>query len=196
MYPPLYHLDKLHILEKTELVFQEIVRTCAGISEEDFFKPKDKFSAADHINHLEAAIAESWSKLFTPKLLLRWKYGKAKHDSFSYEQMEETCQHLLNEETQNRLQQLFLSKKKKNINLSKEVRIEVFNHHTERYLNEIRFYWEDDQLDYYQMPHEQLGLITAREWIYYTIILSWMQLNKMRKIKEETRNSGISISNS
>jgi hypothetical protein len=40
MYSALYHLDKLHILEKTEQVFRETVRTCQGIKEDDFFQKK------------------------------------------------------------------------------------------------------------------------------------------------------------
>lgn len=191
MYPPLYHLDKLHILEKTEQVIQEIVRTCQGIKDDDFFHSKDSLTAADHLNHLEALVSESWSKLFTPKLILRWKYGKPRHDSFSYEQMEETCQQLLNEETQERLEKLFRKKNKKKDLTEKEDRMNRFSEHTERYLNELRFYWEDDQMDYYQIPHEQLGMITAREWIYYTIILCWKQLSKIRKIKEEFRHPAI-----
>ncbi len=196
MFSTLYHLDKLHILDKTEEVIREMIRTCTGIKEEDFFKPKDKLSACDHLNHLEAAIAETWSKIFTPKLILRWKYGRPKHESFSYEQMEETCQHLKNEEIQERLQQLYLNKNKKMKELNKEERLNEFIYQTERYLNEIRFYWEDDQMDTYQVPNDQLGLITAREWMYYTIILSWTQLNKVRKIKEEVRNNHVTASNS
>jgi len=196
MFSTLYHLDKIHILDKTEEVFREIIRTCTGIKEEDFFKPKDKLSACDHLNHLEAAIGESWSKIFTPKLILRWKYGKPKHESFSYEQMEETCEHLKNEETQERLQQLFLNKNKKKKDFTRQERLNLFINHTERYLNEIRFYWEDDQMDFYQIPHEHLGLITVREWIYYTIIFSWSQLNKVRKIKEEVRNNHTTAGNS
>lgn len=187
MYSALYHLDKLHILEKTEQVFRETVRTCQGIKEDDFFQKKDGLSGCDHLNHQEAMIAESWSKLFTPKLILRWKYGKPLHESFSYEQMEETCMQLLNEETQIRLERLFREKNKKKVFTKKEERLNHFTAQTERYLNELRFYWEDHQIDRYQMPHEQLGIITAREWIYYTIIYSWKQLNKIRKIKEEFR---------
>jgi hypothetical protein len=51
-------------------------------------------------------------------------------------------------------------------------------------------------MDTYQVPNDQLGLITAREWMYYTIILSWTQLNKVRKIKEEVRNNHVTASNS
>lgn len=190
MYSPLYHLDKLHILEKTEQVFQETLRTCEGIKEEDFFHKKDGLSACEHLNHLDAMIGESWSKLFTPKLILRWKYKKPKHESFSYEQMEETCAQLLNEEIQERLEALFRKKYKNKEFTEKRKRLERFTQQSERYLNELRFYWEDDQIDFYQMPHEQLGMITAREWIYYTIILCWKQLNKIRKIKEELKHSG------
>jgi hypothetical protein len=187
MYSPLYHLDKLHILEKTEQVIREVIRTCKGIKDDDFFHKKDHFSAANHLNHLEAAYFEIWSKLFTPKLILRWKFGKTRQASFSYEQMEETCQQLMNEETAERLEKLFIKMYKQQTVADKNKRLEQFSKNGERYLNEIRFYWEDNQMDTYQIPHEQLGLITAREWIYYIIIFSWRQLNKIRKFKEEYR---------
>jgi len=187
MYPTFYHLDKLQILAKTEEVVRELVRTFQAIREEEFYSSRNKRSAFDHLLQIEAAFQEAWSKLFTLKFILSWKYGKPRHDSFSFEQMEETFLHIDMDEMINRLNKLSLKKKNSQKSGLITERLEQFNMFTERYLNEIRFYWEDDQMDRYQLPHEQIGLITAREWMYSIIIFCWMELNKIRKRKEDTR---------
>jgi len=184
---PLYHFDKLQILHKTEEAIQELKRSCLSIREDLYFEKGHPYSVCELVLQLEEAFKEARKKLFTLKLILRWKYGKVSHESLYFEQMEESCRQLLTEETQLRYLKIRNSDAVQAKKRSQEDSLIRFLTQTEHYLNEIRFYWEDDQIDQYQMPHPEIGMLTAREWMYSTIIFCWMQLHRIRKNKEETR---------
>jgi hypothetical protein len=182
-----YHFDKLHILNKTEEAIQEVKRSCISVREDAYFEKGKPYTTFDLIQQLEEALKEARKKIFTLKIILRWKYGKAGHESLSYEQMEESCRQILTDETQLRYSKQAEKHKLKSRKMSKDQHLLRFLSQAEHYLNEIRFYWEDDQLDHYQIPHPEIGMLTAREWMYYTIIFCWIQLHRIRKNKEETR---------
>ena len=54
-----------------------------------------------------------------------------------------------------------------------------------RFMNEFRYYWEDEHIDHYQVPHPVLGKITIRELLYFNLFHFWEHFRIMRHRKSE-----------
>lgn len=178
-----YHLDKYHILSSSESIIEEIIRSCNSMKDEYFFKSNGQWSAAENLEHLRLSFARSWQGLFLPKFILKWKFGKPTHNSLAYEELEHVYRQKLNEGAKAAKRYTPQLQKKK---LTKEQLIDRFQYTTTRYLNEIRYYWEDEHIDQYMLPHPILGLITVRELMYFNIFHCWHHFNTIRRRKEDT----------
>jgi hypothetical protein len=178
-----YHLDKYHIISSTESIVEEIVRSCHSMKDEYFFKSNGHWSVAENLEHLRLSFYRSWQGLFLPKFILNWKFGKPTHDSLPYEELQEVYREKLSQGA--KAGKRFIPKIKTGSN-SKDELIEQFRHTTTRYLNEIRYYWEDEHIDRFQLPHPVLGLITARELMYFNIFHCWHHFSTIRRRKEDT----------
>ncbi len=178
-----YHLDKYHILSSTESIIEEILRSCQSMKDEYFFKGNGQWSAAENLEHLRLSFAHSWQGLFLPKFLIKWKFGKPTHESLPYEELQEVYRSKLSEGVtagKRYVPKIVAGKD------TKEQLIDRFSQTTTRYLNEIRYYWEDELIDQYQLPHPVLGLITARELMYFNIFHCWHHFTTIRRRKEDT----------
>lgn len=172
-----YHLDKFHIISSTESIVEEILRTCRSMSDERFFHSNGKWSAAENLEHLRLSFHRSWQGLFLPKFILRLSFGKPQHASLPYEELMEVYNTKLEEGGKATKPYLPLVNQSKT---NKEQIIERFEQTITRYLNEIRYYWEDHHIDKYQVPHPLLGRITARELMYFNIFHCWHHFRTLR----------------
>ena len=96
--------------------------------------------------------------MFLPKFLLKWKFGKPKHTSLTYEELVEVYYKKIDEgfETEKRFVPVIKQEKD-----AKEKLITRFEHVAKKYLDQVRYYWEDENIDNYQIPHPVLGMITS-----------------------------------
>ncbi len=174
-----YHLDKFHIISSTEQNVEEIVRLCKMMKSEHFFHADGKWSVAENLVHLQLSLSKSWQALFVPKFIAKWMFGKPQHTSLPYEQLMEVYDAKLQAgavATKAYIPLLVNNKK------SKEELIEQFEHVVNRYLNEIRYYWEETNMDKSQYPHPLLGKITARELMYFNVFHCAHHFRTMRQL--------------
>ncbi|MDA7502027.1 DinB family protein [Chitinophagales bacterium] len=124
-----------------------------------------KWCTAEHLDHLGKGMAPVNKALSIPKLLLRFRFGRAKHKSRNFEELfvhykkaqtgvvvpkgspfgPSNDLSFSKEDTQKRLQQLASG-------LAKQLDG-----------------WSESQLDKYQVPHPLIGKLTIREILFFTI---------------------------
>ncbi|MFN4286048.1 MAG: DinB family protein [Lacibacter sp.] len=176
-----YHLHKFQILSSQESILDEIFRTANSVSEEAFFKGNRLWSIAENMEHLRISFHKSWQLIFIPKFILKWKFGKPVHASLPYEQLEQVYRQKLAAGA--RAQGVYVPQLKPG-QYTKAQLMERLRKSSNRYLDEIRYYWEDEHIDQYQIPHPILGTITARELMYFNIFHCWIHFNAIRRQKE------------
>lgn len=177
-----YHLDKFHIISSTETIVAEILKVCKQMNNDHFFYSEGKWSAAENLEHLRLSFAKSWKGLFIPKFISKMMFGKPDHASAPYEVLEETYKRILKEGAKAGKDYIPSINREKS---KKEDLMERFEQTANRYLNEIRYYWEETNMDKYQFPHPLLGNITARELMYFNIFHCWHHFNTMRQRNSE-----------
>lgn len=176
-----YHLNKFHIISSTESIVEEIMRVCKSMNNDEFFYQKDgKWSPAENIEHLRLVFKKSWQGLFVPKFISKRIFGKPHHSSVPYEQLEEKYQDQLKNGAKATKEYIPLLSNNK---LTKEQLLERFENAVTKYLNEVRYYWEEENADHYQFPHPILGNITARELMYFNIFHCWHHFRTLRSLK-------------
>lgn len=177
-----YHLDKFHIISSTENIVAEILKVCKQMNNDHFFHSEGKWSVAENLEHLRLSFYRSWQGMFIPKFISKRMFGKPTHESLPYEVLEETYKAKLKagaKATKEYIPSIDPAK------TSKEELMERFERATIKYLDEIRYYWEETNIDKYQFPHPLLGNITARELLYFNIFHSWHHFNTMRQRNSE-----------
>jgi DinB superfamily len=173
-----YHLDKFHIINSTESIVEDILRICKTMSEEEFFKGDGKWSVAENIDHLRLSFNKSWKGLFIPKIISRLIFKKPQSPSLPYEVLEEKYQQLLANGA--KATKEYIPDFSKNKPTKEELLQRFTSAHT-RYLNEVKYYWEEENMDRYQFPHPILGLITARELMYFNLFHCWHHFRTIRR---------------
>ena len=180
MAPKNYHLDKFHIISSTESVVEEIMRLSKSATDERFFYSNGKWSMAENVEHLRLSLARSWQGLFVPKFISRRLFGTPSHQSLPYEELMEIYNQRL--EAGGKAPRPYLPQVKPT---NRNEVLDRFDHGVNRYLNEIRYYWEEHHLDQYQFPHPLLGKITARELMYFNLFHCWHHFRTMRQRNSE-----------
>lgn len=176
-----YHLHKFQIISSQESILEEIFRVASSVPDEAFFKGNRSWSVAENLEHLRISFYKSWQGIFIPKFILKWSFGKPTHSSLPYEELEQVYRQKL--EAGARAQGIYEPRLKAG-RYSKQQIIDRARRASNRYLDEIRYYWEDEHIDQYQLPHPILGPITARELMYFNIFHCWMHFNAIRRQKE------------
>jgi DinB superfamily len=177
-----YHLDKFHIISSTETIVTEILKICKQTNEDHFFHSDGKWSIAENLEHLRLSFARSKKGLFIPKFLSKMMFGKPAHSSLPYEVLEEKYHQKLKEGAKASKEYIPTVQRERT---GKEALMQRFKNTTDSYLNEIRYYWEENNIDNYQLPHPVLGNITARELMYFNIFHCWHHFNSMRQLSSE-----------
>ena len=152
------------------------------MNNDHFFHHDGKWSNAENLEHLRLSFAGSWKGLFIPKLISKMMFGKPVDPSRPYEVLEETYKQKLKNGAKATKEYIPVLERDKS---SKDELMERFANTTNRYLNEIRYYWEDSNMDKYQFPHPILGNITARELMYFNIFHCWHHFKTMRQRNSE-----------
>ncbi len=161
-----YHLNKFQILKHTENLFSEITDLCNETDEERFFAKADHWSVAENLEHLTLSLKKSWLALYVPKFISRWKFSKPTHSSLTYEELQQAYYKKLEEgATASKPYVPVLDLQKE----TKEKLIAKFEVTANKYLDQLKYYWEDENIDLYHFPHPVLGNVTARELLYFNM---------------------------
>ena len=157
-------MTKLKIIEKLKATFTELEKTIDGFSEKLFFQrpPSDKWSAAENIQHLFLSVKPLVS-LFGKKDFMMEQWGKASHPSRSYNEIMTFYMDKL-AQTPNIFSPITTPKE---LAATKEEEMQNFASINAKFLERAADLSEDD-LDLYQIPHPLLGLLTIREFLYFT----------------------------
>ncbi len=161
-----YHLNKFQILNHAENTIEDILKLCRKMEEHQFFYKSEQWSVAENLEHLSLILHKSWLTLLFPKFYIKWKFGKPTHSSFSYEELVDVYYKKVEEGISPDKR---FSPAVKQEPGAKERLVSRFEQVAQKYLDQIRYYWEDENIDLYQSPHPVLGMITIREWLYFNL---------------------------
>lgn len=177
-----YHLNKFQILNHAENTIDDIVKQCRQLEATLFFYKSEQWSIAENLEHLSLSLHRSWLALFAPKFLLKWKFGKPTHQSLTYEELLEVYYKKIDTGIDPDPRYEPVIKQERD---AKEKLITRFEQIAKKYLDQIRYYWEDENVDEYQIPHPVLGLITVRELMYFNLFHNTHHYKNMRSRKNE-----------
>jgi uncharacterized damage-inducible protein DinB len=161
-----YHLNKFQILKHTENLFSEITDLCNETDDQRFFATSEHWSVAENLEHLTLSLKKSWLALYVPKFISRWKFSKPTHSSLTYEELQRAYYQKLEEGAKASKAYIPVLDLQKD---TKEKMIARFETAANKYLDQLKYYWEDENIDLYHFPHPVLGNITARELLYFNM---------------------------
>ncbi|MFT3844013.1 MAG: DinB family protein [Lacibacter sp.] len=177
-----YHLNKFQILNHAENTISDITEICRQMDDHLFFYKSEQWSAAENLEHLSLTLYRSWFGIFTPKFLLKWKFGKPMRSSSHYEELENEYYNKIEEGYQTEARYIPVIREEKG---AKEKLIQRFEQIAKKYLDQVRYYWEDENMDNYQLPHPVLGMITVRELLYFNLFHNTHHYKTIRNRKNE-----------
>ncbi|HSY77734.1 MAG TPA: DinB family protein, partial [Bacteroidia bacterium] len=157
-------MTQSEILNKLEEEFAEMEKTASSFTEDQFFQSPvpGKWSAAQNLEHLFMSTKPLAGLFGTPEIMVE-KWGKSNKPSRSYDEVVE----------------LYLQKvgnvgagipafTPQETELTKGEQIIKFDMVNEKFLDRAGKLSETD-LDTYQAPHPLIGLLTVREFLYFTL---------------------------
>lgn len=160
-----YSIEKIII--KSQEAFNHLVSVCDTIPEEQFFlPPAEKWSPAQHLQHLIISTRTSTAAFALPKFIVRWVGGRATAPSRTYEELVDTYKQILSaggKATGRYIPRPIAA------NMGKEKLIIRWKKVSDEYLSAIKKNRKDHELDKYVVKHPLLGKITLRELGYFTI---------------------------
>ncbi|MGE5106490.1 MAG: DinB family protein [Sphingobacteriales bacterium] len=176
-------LDRFQIVNNTEATFTELSSYCSNVDEGAFFKRIDnKWSIAENLQHLITSTKMTNLALRVPKFALRLLYGKPNRPSRTYEELIAKYNSKL--EAGAKASGRYIPKDQE-INKGKDELLVNWNAAAANYLSRIKYYWDEESLDQYIVPHPMLGKITIRELMYFTIYHSKHHLKAIRQRNRE-----------
>ena len=139
-------------------------------SEELALRAGTAWTALEQLEHLNSAVGAVAKGFAAPKLVLRFRFGRAKQAGRSYTQLRDDYRARLAEG--GRASGAFVPKAPDASSVSIESRrgdqLERWRRRNGRLRHSVNS-WSEKQLDAIQLPHPLLGSITAREMLYFTI---------------------------
>ncbi len=151
------------IIEKLHAAFAEVEATANLVPEANFFQRPvtDKWSVAENVEHLFLAVKPLVGLFGKPDvMLIQW--GKSGRASRSYDQVVATYL----EKVGNVGVNAFITSPD-NMSNSKQELIENLKGINNKFLARTSLFTEQE-LDMYQVPHPLIGLLTCREFLYFT----------------------------
>ncbi len=168
------------IIEKLHVVFSDVEKTIQLFPEHEFFKRPvtNKWCAAEHAEHLFLAV-RPLAGLFGKPETIAEKWGASNRDSRSYDTL--VALYLekigavgpgLPDYTPGAMTELKreLADKLKAINNLLLIRASLFT---------------EQELDAYQVPHPVIGMLTCREFLYFTHYHTTRHGNTMKQLMSE-----------
>ncbi len=180
-------MDKAAISQNIVNVHRGLVQYLGSLDEHSFlFSPAEKWSAAEHLDHLLKSVQPVNLALLLPNFVLKMMFRKANRPSKSYEELVEKYKAKLS--AGGKAPKAFAPKKisfnERETNLKKlESLAAAIAKKTNKY--------SDEDLDTLILPHPLLGKLTLREMLYFTAYhcTHHQQLIKVALAGNEKNNS-------
>ena len=151
------------IIEKLHAAFAEVEATANLVPDAHFFQRRmtDKWSVAENVEHLFLAVKPLVGLFGKPEVMLA-NWGKSSGRSASYDEV--VARYL--EKVGNVGVNAFITSPD-NMATSKQELIENLRSINDKFLARASLFTEQE-LDTYQVPHPLIGLLTCREFLYFT----------------------------
>jgi hypothetical protein len=142
------------------------------IEPSDFYAPLgEKWSVAEHIDHLIRSLKPLNQGMRLPKFVIRWVGGKPSTKR-NYDEVVQAYQSVL--QSGGKATGRYIPKTR--MKGEKSTMINEFQRQGEKLRQSLEC-WTEDQLDRYAMPHPLLGKISVREMLFFTIYHNQHHLN-------------------
>ena len=151
------------IIEKLKLEFSEIEKTGANFTEEKFFKQPatGKWSAAENVQHLFLSAKPLVGLFGKPENILQ-QWGKSNRQSRGYDELVKTYLDKVSG-----LKGAAAISNPQTVSATKAEQMENLHAIHSKFLERAAAL-PKNILDEYQIPHPLLGLLTVREFLYFT----------------------------
>ncbi len=169
------------ILEESGLAFSQLAEHVKQITEEHFFRrpANDKWSIAQHLQHLIISTRTATAAYTLPKFLVRLIGGKPNRPSRSYDELVQ--KYLYKLQQGGRATGRYIPKPIPS-NTAKVIMMAHWQKVTSNYMKAIRENQTIDKLDHYIVRHPLLGKITLRELCYFIIYHTRHHLNSINHL--------------
>ncbi|MES2794838.1 MAG: DinB family protein [Bacteroidota bacterium] len=159
-------MNKQEILDQLKIQKERVLEILQNSDETKFYQPKgEKWSQAEHIEHLINSIKPLNLLFSLPKILMTWKWGKPNRGSRTYDDL---VKRYLEKLAVRPFQGNNPFGPKKDKNYTKEQLISLFSSNYEKLAQKIEKGWTEEQLEKYLIPHPLLGKLTVREMLMFT----------------------------
>lgn len=126
--------------------------------------PEGAWTAGQHLLHLIKSTKPLGKGMGYPRILLVWKFGKAKHPSRSYEEVIQAYKDALEKGGKATGEYVPREVRKE----EREALVERFREEVSILVNQVH-QWSEKNLDRTVVPHPLIGNLTLREMLYFTI---------------------------
>lgn len=149
-------------LTNNHQAFVDYINTLS--TDELLYAPADKWTAAQQLDHIHKSVKPLTQGMGYPKFLLKWKFGKAKRPSRTYDEVvtKYTSKLALGGKASSPFVPVVIGVDKKEM-LNKLILESV------QKLNSKLDRFSETEMDTMILPHPLLGKITIREMMYFTI---------------------------
>ena len=172
-------MTKTEIITAAEDAFKQFSETGSNINESMLFKrPGDKWSAAEHMQHLIISTNTTTLAYALPKFLVRWVGGTPNRPSKTYDELKEKYYKKLSEG--GKASGRFVPKPIE-IKYGKQKLLSNWQKATEKFIKALNNNRTENDLDSYLARHPLLGRITLRELCYFTIFHTQHHLHSIQK---------------
>ena len=172
-------MTKTEIITAAEDAFKQFSETGSNINESMLFKrPGDKWSAAEHMQHLIISTNTTTLAYTLPKFLVRWVGGTPNRPSKTYDELKEKYYKKLSEG--GKASGRFVPKPIE-IKYGKQKLLSNWQKATEKFIKALNNNRTEKDLDSYLARHPLLGRITLRELCYFTIFHTQHHLHSIQK---------------
>ena len=153
-------------------------RFLAALPATEFFAPQGaSWSPAEHARHLSKSVRPVAMALNLPKLVLRWRFGKAA-GSRSFPALREVyLAALAGGATAGRFTPSAQPPPEEPAKRQAEI-LATFRHEVETLADRLER-WREPALDRHRMPHPVLGPLTVREMLFFTAYHNAHHLNRV-----------------
>ncbi|MFN8251405.1 MAG: DinB family protein [Ferruginibacter sp.] len=179
-------MTKETILIVSKQTFAALTAACEQLDEKSFFeRPGEKWSAAEHLQHLVIATNTSKLAFSLPLFIVKLVGGTPNRPSRSYDELVEKYRQKL--AAGGRASGRFIPQKIK-AGTGKQALIRRWENTTAVYLEKLEQKRPEPSLDQYLVKHPLLGRITLRELCYFNI---YHTLHHQKIIETATVNAAI-----
>lgn len=175
-------MTKTEIIAAAEKNFNLLTAVCNSMAEADLFKrPGQKWSAAEHVQHLVISTNTTTLAYSLPGFLMRWVAGKPNRPSRTFAELQQKYDTKLG--AGGKASGRFIPPKL-DAGYGKAKLMTRWNRAADRFINALTNNRTEADLDNYLAKHPLLGRITLRELCYFTIFHTEHHLHSIQKSVE------------